>query len=138
MATTEAATPTRASQVRRIRIAARIIGTLISVLFLMMLIGDAVVSIQEGSFEGVTIESLFIIVPVLFAVVSFGIAWRWERLGGWLMVLSYLILNFAPNFHAIYVGQDLQFMLDMWLYTLPFLAAGVLFLIAAGLSRKAA
>lgn len=123
---------------KRIRLAARIIGLVVSAFFFMMLAGDAVMSIQAEGFKGISAEGIiFAFVPIAIALSSFIISWWLERVGGTLLILAYLLLSSAPTIHALYYGRGLHFYAGMWLYTLPFLVSGILFLISSWLSRKA-
>ncbi|MFH1647686.1 MAG: hypothetical protein ABID71_08400, partial [Chloroflexota bacterium] len=78
----------RVRRARGLRLVARIIGIFVAVFFLAMLIGDAVTSIREEGFKGITTESLYAIVPILLAVAAFVVAWWRERVGGIILILA--------------------------------------------------
>ena len=119
-----------------LRIIARVIGVIITVFFLAMLIGEGVQSIEEEGFSGITAESLYILVPVIIALAALIISWWREFIGGVLLVLAYLLLSFAPSVHSLFYGEEPQFYIGMFFFVLPFLAAGVLFIVASRLSRR--
>lgn len=128
--------PTNRKKASRVlRLLARVGGTTISVFFAAMLVGDAAISIQQEGFQGLTTESFFVLVPVVFALTAFMISWWRERLGSVLLILAYPVLSSAPTIHSLYYGRGFHLYFAMWLVALPFLAAGILFLIASRLSR---
>jgi hypothetical protein len=126
----------RSRVARILRIIAKVIGIIVAVFFLMMLIGDAEMAITSETFSGITSEWLFILIPVVIALAAFGIAWRWEFLGGILLIPAYLILSFSPAIHSIFYNPEFRIAGGMFLFALPFLVAGVLFIAAAWLSRE--
>jgi hypothetical protein len=119
-----------------LRIIARIICIIVLVFFLSMLIGDGVQTIQDEGFSGISAESLFILLPVIVALIAFVISWWHEFIGGITMVLAYLLLAFSPSVHSIYYGNEAHFYIGMFFFALPFLAAGVLFMAASYLSGR--
>jgi hypothetical protein len=98
-----------------------------------MLIGDAVASIQSEGFQGLDPEGLFAVIPVVIALAAFIISWWMERIGSFLLILAYLVLSFSPSIHALFYGWGFNLFID---YTLPFMIAGVLFLIDSRLSSE--
>jgi hypothetical protein len=121
---------------RILRIIAKVIGIIVAVFFLVMLIGDAEKAITSDTFTGITPEWLFIFIPVLIALAAFFVAWRWELLGGILLILAYLILSFSPAVHSIFYRPEFRIAGSMFLFALPFLVAGVLFIAATWLSAR--
>jgi len=115
---------------------ARIFGLIVLIIFVWFLIGETVVTIQEGNeFD---VQSLYIILPVVIALTGYILGWWHKIIGGSLLVLVSVILailvsqaaqnNIGPesNFHAVWG----------WLILgLPFLIIGGLFLISAYLDR---
>ncbi|MFH1646533.1 MAG: hypothetical protein ABID71_02420, partial [Chloroflexota bacterium] len=75
-------------------------------------------------------------VPILLAVAALIVAWWRERVGGILLIVTYLVLSLAPSVHSIYYGEGFQFYAGMWFFALPFLVAAILFLAAWRLSRQ--
>ena len=122
---------------RIIRIIAKVIGIIVAVFFLVMLIGDAEMAIKSESFKGISTEWLFILIPVIIALVAFFVAWRWEFLGGILLLAAYLILSFSPTIHSVYYGPEFRFLAGMFYFALPFLVSGILFIVAAQLDKSA-
>jgi hypothetical protein len=117
--------------------AARIIGLIVVVVFVVFIIGDTVDTMQQGN--GFDIESLLIIVPIVVALAGYILAWRYKIIGGTLLILVSIAfgiqisvaahgnLESRPDFHA----------LEGWLILgLPFLVVGALLLISAYLDRK--
>jgi hypothetical protein len=121
---------------RVLRIIARVIAGIIMVFFLSLLIGEGVQSIHDEGFNGINAESLYVLVPAIIALAAFIVSWWREFTGGVLMVAAYLILSFAPSVHSIYYSEKSQFFIGMFFFALPFLASGVLFIIASRLSRR--
>jgi hypothetical protein len=119
-----------------LRFIARIIGVIVLVFFLSMLIGDFVQSIQDEGFNSISAESLFILLPVILALIAFIIAWWQEFIGGISLVLAYLLLSFSPSVHSIYYGTEAHFYIGMFFFALPFLIAGVLFMAASRLAKR--
>jgi hypothetical protein len=121
-----------------LRIIAKVIGTLVLVFFLVMLVSDAEASYESEILNGITQEYLFILIPVIIGLAAFIVAWWRELLGGILLIVAYLILSFAPSVHSIYYGSGFRFYLGMFLYSLPFLVTGILFITARLLSPRKA
>ena len=121
---------------RRLRLAARLIGAIIAFFFLAFLVGETVQSIIEGGFQNLDPEGLFAAVPAIFLVGAFIVAWWRERLGGILLIVAYFVQSFAPTIHAAFYRQSFHIFSHMFLFALPFLVAGILFLIASRLSRQ--
>lgn len=119
-----------------LRIIAKVIGALILVFFLVMLISDAEASYKSEVLNGITQEYLFILIPVVIALVAYIIAWWREMLGGMFLILAYLIISFSPSIHAAYYGSGFNIYPGMFLYSLPFLVTGVLFITAALLKPR--
>ena len=126
----------RLRRARGFRLTARIIGIFVAVFFLAMLIGEGVASMREEGFRGITTESLYALVPLLLAVAAFIVAWWRERVGGILLIVAYMVLSLAPSVHSIYFGKGFQFYAGMWFFALPFLVAGIFFIIAHQQSRQ--
>lgn len=122
---------------RILRIIARVIGVIVAVFFLAMLIGDVEIAIKSQGFEGITSEWLFIIIPLILALAAFGLAWRWELLGGILLLVIYLILSFSPSLHSVFYHNEPRFYYGMFYFAAPFLVCGVLFIITARLAKSA-
>jgi hypothetical protein len=123
--------------VKVLRIIARVLGTIVTVFYLAMIIGDGVQSLRSEGFSGVSLEVLYVLVPVLFALAAFILSWWREFIGGILMVAAYLLLSFSPSIHSLSYGEKPEFYIFMFLFALPFLVCGVLFIIAARLSQRA-
>ena len=115
------------------RWAARIVGLVITAFLLMMVIGETITSIQAEGFK-FDVESLFVVVPAVIALAGCIVSWWRERLGGSLLILVSIAFGVLPSIGA---GWSILRALQGWLMLgLPFLIAGILFLISSWLSRK--
>lgn len=121
-----------------IRWVARIIGLIILVLFLMVLIGETVTSIQDEGFK-FDAESLYIILPVLVAITAYILSWWYKTIGGSLLIAVSIIFGVLPSISARQHQTEWsisQALLGWLILGLPFLITGILFLISAYLDRK--
>ena len=98
----------------------------------MMIIGEGA---QEG-FHGITIESLYVLIPMIIVLAAFIVSWWREFIGGISLVATYLILSFAPSVHSLSYGEGPHFYIGMFFFAAPLLVSGVLFIMAARLSRR--
>jgi hypothetical protein len=118
---------------------ARILGLIILTTFLVIIIGDAVDTIQQGNEFG--IESLYIITPIVITLAGYILAWRYKIIGGSLLILASIIFGILiPVAAWQHQGPTSDFHpLEGWLILgLPLLVIGGLFLISAYLDRKTA
>jgi uncharacterized membrane protein HdeD (DUF308 family) len=115
---------------RILRIIAKVIGILVAVFFLVMVFGN-VESI-------ITSEGLFIIIPLVIAIGAFVYAWWRELLGGFLLLVGYLLLSFSPSIHSFFYKPEPGFYDGMFYFAAPFLVSGVLFIIASYLDKSEA
>jgi hypothetical protein len=120
---------------RILRIIARVFGIFIMVFVLAMVIGEGVQSIHDEGFHGISVESLYVLVPVIIALAAFIVTWWREFTGGVLMVAAYLILSFAPSIYSINYENPPRFIIGMFFFALPILMCGVLFIIASRLAK---
>ena len=127
---------------KRLRWSARIIGIIAMALclfLLVLMIAEIVTEIHEEGFEGIELEDFFAllllaIIPAAGSIVSW---WR-ERVGGSILIVSYFLSGFVCTIESLYLGEGFRLCPSIWwIITLPFLVAGVLFLICSRLSRKA-
>lgn len=112
---------------------ARILGLLICLFFLILIVGEIVQAILDAklSFEP---ESLFIIIPTAFAVFSYILSWRKEKTGGRLLVAAYFVFSLSPTLLSIIRGEGVHIYLSIFMFSLPFLITGILFLVSSHLS----
>ncbi len=120
---------------KRTRWAARIIGLIFIAFFLLMLIGETITSIQAEGFE-FEVESLLVVVPLLIALAGYIISWWRERVGGSLLILVSIVFGILPPIAAQPSWSTSEALQGWLILGLPFLVAGVLFLISSWLSRK--
>jgi hypothetical protein len=123
--------------VKVLRIIARVIGIIVLAFSLTMLIGEGVETLKSEGLNSFSLEVLYVVVPVLFALAAFILSWWREFIGGILLVAAYLLLSFSPSVHSLSYGEKPEFYVFMFLFALPFLVCGVLFIIAARLSKRA-
>jgi hypothetical protein len=113
-----------------IRWSARIIGLILTLFLLVLLIGGAVS-------EGITGESLYVIIPVIIAFTAYIAAWWREKIGGIVLMAAYVLLSLSPTVHSLVYDEVAQIYPGMWLFILPYLVAGVLFFISSQIFRQA-
>jgi hypothetical protein len=117
---------------------ARIIGLIVLVILLMIVIGEAITSWQEGD-TGFDPESLYIIIPTAIALAGYVVAWRRRVAGGIVLILVSIVLGFLPYFSTRNSENpwSVAHALSGWLILgLPFFVVGVLFIVAAFLRRS--
>ena len=123
--------------VKRLRWSARIIGILamaVCILFLVLMIVEIVTEIQEEGFEG--IYFVVLLLPIIPGA-GFIVSWWRERVGGSILIVSYFVSGFACPIDMLIRGEGFRLCPPItWIMPLPFLVAGVLFLICSKLSRK--
>jgi hypothetical protein len=116
---------------------ARILGLIVLIIFVWFVLGETVVTIQEGN--GFDVQSLYIILPIVLALAGYVIAWWHKVIGGSLLVLVGIIFTILV---AVTAGQrgpmsDFHAVIAWLILSLPFLIIGGLFLISGYLDRKA-
>ena len=123
--------------VKRLRWSARIIGILAMAWCLLLLVGmidEIVTDIQEEGFEG---EYFLVLLLPIIPAAGFIVSWWRERVGGSMLIVSYFLSGFACTIDMLYRGEGFRLCPPItWILPLPFLVAGVLFLICSKLSRK--
>ena len=122
---------------KRMRWAARIIGLVLLVFFLLFLIGETITSIQAEGFK-FDPDSLFVIVPTVIALAAYIVSWWQEGVGGSLLILVSIAIGILPSVSARppWSMSLLQALRGWLILGLPFLITGVLFLISSRLSRS--
>jgi len=120
---------TKKNIVTVLRIVARVFGFIVTVFFLIVICAG-------GLQDGVTVESLFVIIPITVAVAGYITAWWRELSGGILLVAAYVLLAISPNIHALVYGNDLQFYTGIFIYGSPILVAGILYIVTWRLDRR--
>jgi hypothetical protein len=99
-----------------------------------LIVGETAQAIHDVnlSFEP---ESLFIIIPTAFAVFSYIFSWSKEKTGGWLLIAAYFIFSLSPTLLSIIRDEGFEIYLSIFVFSLPFLITGILFLVSSHLSR---
>lgn len=121
---------------RILRIIARVISIIVIVFFLLMVVGEGAQSIHEEGFQGITVESLYVLIPVIIVLAAFIVSWWRELTGGIMLIAAYLLLSVAPSIHSIYYGEGPHFYIGMFFFASPLLISGILFIVAARLSKR--
>lgn len=122
-------TSTQKNIITILRIVSRVFGFIVTVFFL-------IVVCSSGVQDGVSVESLFVIIPIAVAVAGFITAWWRELAGGILMAAAYVLLAISPNVHALVYSKDLQFYTGIFIYGSPFLVSGILYILTWWLDRR--
>ena len=118
-------------QVKRMRLAARIIALGAAGFLLISMIGSAIAEAPAEGSETAAIEGILLVVIGGVALAGGILSWWRERLAGILLVLAAM----AMGIHIGVVAGRNQFI--VWLVMgLPFLVAGLLFLSSWRLSKK--
>ena len=115
---------------------AMIIGAIVSGILLIMVIADSFALALKESSSVDTEGFLFGYLPALLVCTAFIISWRWNGIGGWLLIASYLLLALAPSLRVSYVLHRFEFFPDMWIYASPLPLAGILLLISSSISKR--
>ena len=116
---------------RRMKWAARIIGLVMGGLFLVILIGESAGEFLDESREAVETAGILLGVLAGLALLGTIVSWWRLRLAGILLAVASIGLGIHV---AVYAGRN-HFL--AWLMIgLPYLVAGVLFLISSRLSRQ--
>jgi hypothetical protein len=115
----------------RLRLAARIIGIGMTVFGGAMLIGEAVGALLGGGSTPIELAGILLVVIGAVALAGIILSFRYEKLGGILLV----VCSGALGAHiAVYASRN--HVLAWAMVGLPYLVAGVLFLQAWRLSRE--
>lgn len=111
--------------VRILRWAARLSGIAIAALFLLFFIGEGNISqlMQVSAVEW----ALIACIPAVF-IIGVVLAWKWELLGGIVILLSVVVFNAIDMIAARAFSGEVEFAFVM----IP----GILFLLAAFMDRK--
>lgn len=105
---------------RRIRLLARVLGTISAVLYLSIMILEVAFPHAEASLEGTMLGGL-----TTFAVISLFLAWRWERIGGAMAVVGGIALGVFAFITAGHNKVPIMFVIG-----LPILVPGLLYLLS--------
>ena len=114
-----------------VRWLARVIGFVAAAFFLALVTGEF---LEEFSWDGL----VFAGIPALVIAAGYVLSWFREQSGGWVMVGGYVLFSVSPTFYDVYRAADVGFYWAMPLTLLPFLVAGVLFLVSSRLEHRAA
>ena len=107
-----------------IRWAARISGVLVIVVFLFILI------LAFTNEDGIHAQAVPEIILLMIAIAGVGIAWRWERVGGGLLVASAVALGLSIC-QSYPIFGPVGLLLVLLIYTPLPLFSGVLFLLSS-------
>ena len=107
-----------------IRRAARVSGLQVVAIFLVILI------LAITNEDGIPAQAMPKVILLTMAISAVGVAWRWERVGGAVLVASAMALGFSMYQTYPLVGT-LGLLLAVLIYTPLPLIAGVLFLLSS-------
>ena len=106
-----------------IRWAARVSGLLVVGVFLLILF------LAFTNEDGIQAQAVAKVILLMIAIAGVGIAWRWERVGGGLLVASAVALGLSIcQSYPIFGPAGL--LVVLLIYSAPPLVAGVLFLLS--------
>jgi hypothetical protein len=120
--------------------AARILGLIVLVFFLMILIGEMVTAIQDEGFE-FDVESLYVILPTIIALTGYILGWWHKITGGSLLIFVSIVFGILTSVSAWQhqtPWSSVRAFVAWSIIGLPFLVIGALYLISAYLDRKTA
>jgi hypothetical protein len=106
-----------------------------AILFISMFAADA---FESGLTFWQQLDALFMhLIPSFILLLFFLIAWKWERLGGFLFILIGLGLSPFIYTHNFEMNQSFWISLGVvLLINFPFVLVGILFLVSHHLSKK--
>jgi hypothetical protein len=111
------------------RLAARLLSLTTSAVFLL------VIFLAVANEDKPQPSGILVLVLLALTMAAGWAAWRWERVGGSLMVVGALSLGLAAYAAASSFGLGAGALLVSLIYGLPLLAVGVLFLLGGQMSR---
>jgi hypothetical protein len=118
--------------------AARILGLIVLVIFLLILIGEIISGIQDEGFK-FDVKSLYIILPTIIALTGYILVWWHKTTGGALLVFVsgvFGVLTSVSAWQHQTPWSSVRALVAWLIIGLPFFIIGVLYLISAYLSRK--
>ena len=107
-----------------IRWAARVTGLLVVVVFLLILI------LAFTNEDGIQAQAVPKVILLMVAICSVGVAWRWERVGGAILVASAVALGLSM-YPSYPIFGPVGFLLVVLIYPPLPLISGVLFLLSS-------
>ena len=107
-----------------IRWAARVTGLLVVVVFLLILI------LAFTNEDGIQAQAVPKVILLMVAICSVGVAWRWDRVGGAMLVASAVALGLSICQSYLIFGP-VGLLLVALIYTPLPLISGVLFLLSS-------
>ncbi|NIN63850.1 MAG: hypothetical protein GTO63_03875 [Anaerolineae bacterium] len=112
-----------------IRYAARISGLQLGGIFLFVLV------LALTNEDGVPAQALPKLFLLVVAILGVGMAWRWERVGGMMLIVSALALSLSV-YQAYPILGPVGLLLAVLIYTPLPLIAGILFLLSSRGTRR--
>jgi hypothetical protein len=120
-----------------IRWSARIISIIASIIFIIVMAVSIINDYQEQGSYNFTADTILLFIPFLVTLTGTIIAWWREKTGGWILISGYVCWIIFPFiFMAVHQGQGLTLAFVLAMAAIPFLIAGILFLISAKSSSK--
>lgn len=103
----------------------RLLSALVSTMFLLIIFLSAA---NEDKPQGMAIPVLALLVLTIMGCLA---AWRWEKVGGIVVIISALCLSIAAYSASLAFGLASLSFLPALIYGAPFLILGILFLVCA-------
>ncbi len=122
---------TSKSVMEAVRWVARIASLMVSSLFLLVIFSEI---FSKDPTPGPAVP---ILVLLALTVLGCFLAWRWERLGGGIVIVGSIGLGFAVYSATLAFGLASYYTLFLFIYCLPFLIVGTLFLACSQARHKA-
>ena len=111
---------------------ARIISLIASIIFIIVIVVSINNDYQEQGSYNFMADNVLFFVPFLVTLAGTITAWWREKVGGWLLISSYICWVIFPLiFMAIHQGHGLPLVFVLAVAAIPFLIAGILFLFSA-------
>jgi hypothetical protein len=118
--------------------AARVLGLIVLVFFLLILIGEMVETIQDEGLE-FHVESLYIILPIIIALTGYILGW-WHKIAGgallFFVAIVFGVLIPVSGWQHQTPWSSVRVFVAWSMLGLPLLIVGALYLISAYLDKK--
>lgn len=121
---------------KAMKITGHILAALTVAFILAIGIGESITELRETGLSGIDPEIWYVIVPVIVIVAGYVLAWWRSFAGGVTLIAGYLVFSFSPTVLALASGDGFEVYLVIWLYLLPLLVAGVLFVLSSVYSSR--
>jgi hypothetical protein len=114
-----------------VRLAARFLSLATSGVFLL------ITYLAVTSEDGLKAPAIWVLALLALTILACLAAWRWEKVGGILVVVGAIGLGISATYSSSAFGLGAFAFLASLIYGLPFLLVGVLFLLSDRMARNA-